>query len=544
MPDSSEHNPPPRPTLLLDGGTGSAARHQAFEQTWLALRASGRRPDLLRFCRSYPCASVGRFQAIDRELRLEHCATQGIEVVRRITGGGALYLDPQQLGFTLVLGDAHGSLDSHLQAACSAIIVALAEFGLEAGFKFPNDVEIGGRKIASVFAVMEQGVLLLHGILLLDVDIRAMLEALRVPTEKLSPDGLAAARDRFAPFRALCPGVPDHTLQQAVKAQLARAFALTLSSAQPGEDALPQDPAPSGLPAHAIDWRAPQQDWLEALWKTPAGVLLRGRAAFTAQGNIARIEFATDLQAADAGFITALQQALCGIPALRMEQAIRCRIGENSGNMPGVNAQDFLGLAQALLDKRHGCETLGLSPHQASRLMLHSSGNAPAASILERASVMLVPYCAKPAWCEWRHQDDCIECGLCEVGEAYRLGRERGMTVKTIIRYEQLVATLKEMRAAGTSAYVGMCCSHFFIKRHRAFREAGMDALLMDIDGANCYELKQEGQAYAGTFQAEAFLDEPLLQQIMSFVPAAQERDSACCAESSDDGRALTSESS
>lgn len=510
-----------RLALLLDSGTGSATRHQAFDQTWLALCADNRRPDLLHFYRNHPCASVGRFQAIDRELRLAHCAARGIEVVRRITGGGALYLDPQQLGFTLVLGNAGKSLESGLKTACTAIIAALSEFGLEAGFKFPNDVEIKGRKIASVFAVVERGVLLLHGILLIDMDIRGMLEALRVPTEKLSPDGLSAARDRFAPFRAFCPGVTDPALRQALEAQLARAFALTLRPAHPDEADLPEDAAPATLPAHAIDWSGQDENWLEALWKTPAGVLLRVRASFTPKRNVGCIEFATDCQAADTGFIAVLQQTLCGIPAEHLDEAIRHRVGNDTGDLPGVGMEDFSGLARTLLDKHGGCETLGLTRRQASRLMIHSPGKAAPGNILERASVMLVPYCAKPAWCEWRHQDDCTECGLCEVGEAYRLGRERGMAVKTIIRYEHLVETLKEMQKGGASAYVGMCCSHFFIKRHRAFSEAGMDALLMDIDGANCYELKQEHQAYAGTFQAEAFLDEPLLQRIMEFVPGA-----------------------
>lgn len=521
MPYFPERDQPSRPALMLDGGTGSAACHLAFDRAWLALRANNRRPDLLRFYRSHPCASAGRFQAIDRELRLEHCADQGIEVVRRISGGGALYVDPQQLGFTLILGNAEGNLESYLQAACTAIIAALSGFGLKAGFKFPNDVEIEGQKIASVFAVVEQGVLLLHGIVLLDVDIRAMLKALRVPTEKLSPDGLAAARDRFAPFRALRPGVSDQALQHAVEAQLARTFSLSLRPARPDKAILPESDAPSTFPAHAIDWSGQDESWLEALWKTPAGMLLRGRAVFTPEGKIYRIEFAADCQAADAGFIAALQQSLRGIPADRLEEAIHRSVGDDTGNRPGVCAEDFSGLAHALLDKHHGCQNLGLSRQQASRLMIHSPGKAMAGDILERASVVLVPYCAKPAWCEWRHQDDCTECGLCEVGEAYRLGRERGMAVKTIVRYEHLVETLQEMRAGGSSAYVGMCCSHFFIKRHRAFREAGMDALLMDIDGANCYELKQEDHAYAGTFQAEAFLDEPLLQRIMEFVPGA-----------------------
>jgi len=71
------------------------------------------------------------------------------------------------------------------------------------------------------------------------------------------------------------------------------------------------------------------------------------------------------------------------------------------------------------------------------------------------------------------------------------------------------------MRTDGERAYVGMCCSNFFIKRHRAFRDAGLPAVLMDISGSNCYELQQEDQAYAGRFAAQATLNEKLLEQVM-----------------------------
>ena len=75
------------------------------------------------------------------------------------------------------------------------------------------------------------------------------------------------------------------------------------------------------------------------------------------------------------------------------------------------------------------------------------------------------------------------------------------------------------MKAAHVTAYIGMCCNSFFIKRHRAFQQAGMPALLMDISGSNCYELQQEGLAYAGQFAAQARLDINNLQQVIRFCP-------------------------
>jgi lipoate-protein ligase A len=89
------------------------------------------------------------------------------------------------------------------------------------------------------------------------------------------------------------------------------------------------------------------------------------------------------------------------------------------------------------------------------------------------------------------------------------------MRVVSIRNYEHLCGTLQELKQQGVQGYVGMCCQHFFIKRHQAFLDAGIPTVLMDVSGSNCYELRQEEQAYAGTFQAQARLDVHLLCSIM-----------------------------
>jgi lipoate-protein ligase A len=170
---------------------------------------------------------------------------------------------------------------------------------------------------------------------------------------------------------------------------------------------------------------------------------------------------------------------------------------------------------------------VGLSPEQTSGLML--AGGAPDVDkALASASVMLVPYCAKPNWCKWRHTIDCVECGECEVGDAYAMARERNMEVVTITNFEHLADTLTRMKAADVESYVGMCCGEFFLKRHHAFRDSGMEAVLLDIEGATCYELKEEHLAYAGAFKAEARLDLDALQKVMTKVPARAEAAKPC----------------
>lgn len=523
------HEPP-----LVVGSTGlrDAASNHALDRRMLAFVASGELPATLRFYRSLPAVSVGRRQALAREARLDYCRRRRIAVVRRLTGGGALYLDPNQVGFSLALREdaqqADVPLDRLLCEFSGIVAQALETMGIAARAAPPNDVEVGGRKIASVFATRFANVVFVQGFVLLDADIQAMLEALRVPTEKLTADGLATARSRLVTLAELSQAMPP---PQEVEAALAAciAHALKRRAESRAVEALERTVSAAELEverafARSIDWETDDDCTIESVMKTPRGVTLRARAEFTEDGNaLRRIEFATDVHCEPEGFLCDLQYALRGMPvALLGETAQRFADHAPPGSL-GLAGEDLARLLAQLVAKERLRAHHRLHAREVNALMLcFGGGTSDLEELLGRASVMLVPYCAKPAWCKWRHRDGCSECGLCEVGEAYRLGRERGMQVKTIVNYEHLVDTLRGMKALGVPAYVGMCCANFFLKRQRAFAESGIAAVLMDVSGANCYELKQEDRAYAGTFSAEAHLDRELLSRVMELVPGTR----------------------
>lgn len=520
---------PPRLRVdVVDTGLAGAIHNTAMDRGCLELRAQGRGSDVLRFHRSHPAASIGRHQALDRELRLDYCRRHGIETVRRPTSGGALYLDPGQIGFSLIVRQPAAwrglALPRLLERGGCAVAAGLGQLGMAAAFKASNDIEVGGRKIASVFSARRGDALLLHGSVLLDADITTMLKALRVPTEKLSPDGLAAARERLTTVHALCANRPARAdIRAALMNGIAAAFELELRG---GDGAtFPVTPSPDQLAAErtlaqCITWDSRNDRRIEALVRT-AGGTLRARADFAPSGAyLHNIEFAADTQVEPADFFSGLQCALEESPVPQISGRIAGFMRRHPPDAIGFGTADIEQLLLQLADKCRFARHSGLGPADINALMPYApAAGTDSATLLAKASVMLVPYCAKPAWCTWRHRDDCTECGLCEVGTAYALARERNMQVTTITNYEHLVATLAELKARRVEAYVGMCCSNFFIKRYRAFAEAGIPALLMDISGANCYELQQEEQAYSGTFTAEAKLDAGLLTHIMKFVP-------------------------
>lgn len=514
------------PLQIVDTGLRPGRENHALDRQWLRSCAAARRGPTLRFHRSLPTASLGRFQAAPRELRLDVCARRGVDVARRMTGGGALYLDPRQAGFSLVApGSAFAgpfSLPSMLANAAAALAQALASLGITVRIKAPNDLEIGGRKLASVFAVREGGAWLVHGTVLLDVDVQAMLEVLRVPTEKLSPDGLAAARDRLTTLAEQPGGAPPlSAIHQAIAEAIAEAFGWRPVSA-------PIEPAPvrvsPALLAHEgravgfVEWPEPGPGVIEVLTKAKSSTL-RLQAEVDAGARVfGEVRLAADLHAQPGEALERLAACLRGWP---LEDGVARAAGlieAGAVEVPGLAAQDLARLARLALDTRRLQDAADLSHAEANAVMIHSPDGSSAETILGRAAVMLVPYCAKPVWCKWRHRDGCSECGKCEVGDAYRMARQRGMRVITVTKYEHLLETLDALRQEG-AAYVGMCCSHFYLKRHRAFADAGLPAVLMDVSGSNCYELQQEAAAYQGRFQAQARLDAPLLAKVMRFVP-------------------------
>lgn len=522
-----------REIVVVEAGISAAATHIAIDRHWLVEHARGRRPNLLRFYRNHPAVVIGHHQSAEHEVRLDYCRTHAIAVTRRNTGGGALYVDEQQLGWSFIVRRPRKwrgvGLASFLEICCGAIAQGLRRLGLDARFKALNDIEIEGRKIASAYVTALGESLLFHGTILCDADIARIMQALRVPTEKLSPAGLAGARRRLTTLTdQLGAGVPIRNLKPLITTALLDAFGLKPRNATKAVYAAlrdapvepPEDGFPQGIRVEPA--QASQGLCAEALWKS-AGGLLRVRLEFdTAGRRLTSAAITSDLFVQPADLLRRLELWLQGTALADVEQRLDEFLRRHPADMPGVGPQDLrraLQLALNRLDEQH---RFGITREQANRLMiLGTAEGLTAAEILQRAQAMLVPYCAKPVDCAWRNRNGCPECGRCEVSEAYRLGRAHGLQVISINNYEHLCNTLGELRHNGVRGIVGMCCQNFFIKRNQAFKDAGIPMVLMDISGSNCYELGQEEQAYAGSFQAKAQLDVPLLRRLMHYTPNA-----------------------
>lgn len=210
---------------LLDSGLRRAAENIAFNKALLESHQSGRSPNTLRFLRFTPSALVGFHQDVGQELRVDYCREHDIEIQRRITGGGAIYFDPSQIGWELyldkqVLGTA--DMDAIARRICEAAARGISALGVDARFRPRNDIEVDGRKISGTGGASDGDSILYQGTLLIDFDIERMLRVLRIPAEKLSDKAIATARERVVNLKELLGTAPSI---DSVKTSIAQAFA-------------------------------------------------------------------------------------------------------------------------------------------------------------------------------------------------------------------------------------------------------------------------------------------------------------------------------
>ncbi len=206
---------------IIDTGVREGRANIAFDPALIELRQQEKVPDTIRFMRFPPTALIGRHQDLSREIDLEFCAEQGIGIVRRLTGGGAIYLDEGQLGWELVfhrssLGIAH--LQDLAAAICNAAAAGLRELGVAAKFRPRNDIEVDGRKISGTGGFFDGDVLIYQGTVLVDMDAARMVRALNIPEAKVAKHELDTAEQRVVTLKELLGDeLPDlETIQAAL----------------------------------------------------------------------------------------------------------------------------------------------------------------------------------------------------------------------------------------------------------------------------------------------------------------------------------------
>ena len=205
----------------------------ALDELMLDQVAAGTRGPTLRFWEWEDKATViGSYQSYVNEVEPEGVEKYGIQVVRRISGGGAMFMEggncityslyvPGSLVAGLSYEDSYAYLDQW-------VLAALARHGVNAWYVPINDITSDGGKIGGAAQKRRKGVVLHHATMSYDIDADKMMEVLRVGKVKLASKGLRSAKKRVDPLRRQT-GAPREEIIQTMISEFSNRYGATMA---------------------------------------------------------------------------------------------------------------------------------------------------------------------------------------------------------------------------------------------------------------------------------------------------------------------------
>lgn len=184
-----------------------AFMNMAIDEAILQARVAGEVPDTLRFYSWAPSAvSIGRFQKLENEVNVNACEKAGVDVVRRISGGGAVYHDSEGEITYSVIAKTQNMKTQEITEVYSKIYAAINEalgiMGIAADYSPGNikncpNLTVNGKKISGSAQVNKGNIVLQHGTVLLDVNLQKMFTFLRVPWANSLMQVIEVAKNRI-----------------------------------------------------------------------------------------------------------------------------------------------------------------------------------------------------------------------------------------------------------------------------------------------------------------------------------------------------------
>jgi lipoate-protein ligase A len=198
--------------------------------------------DLLMFYINAPSIIIGRHQNTVEEINRDYVEQHGIHVVRRLSGGGAVYHDLGNLNFSFIT-ESRPENYRNFKKFTEPVVRALVEMGVHAELSGRNDLLVDGRKISGNAQYISKGRMVSHGTLLFNSDLSHVSEALNVQAGKIASKGIKSVRSRVANI--------SEFLSQPMAIETFRAYLLTQIFA--GSDTIPE------YPVSTEDWAAVRQ---------------------------------------------------------------------------------------------------------------------------------------------------------------------------------------------------------------------------------------------------------------------------------------------
>ncbi|MEN9936571.1 MAG: hypothetical protein RLZZ387_3150 [Chloroflexota bacterium] len=245
--------------LLRDAPT-SPPMHMALDEALLEAVRAGRRPPTLRIWEwAANAVVIGRFQSVRNEVDLDGARRHNVRVVRRITGGGAMFIEPGNTitysiyaPLELVAGmstvDSYAFLDRW-------VLDALGSLGVQSWYQPINDITSAVGKIGGAAQTRRGAAVLHHVTMAYDIDSAKMLEVLRIGREKLSDKGTTSAGKRVDPLRSQT-GLPRAAIIDRMVETFRAQYGLEESALSPEECAAAE---------RLVETKFGTDDWLHTL---------------------------------------------------------------------------------------------------------------------------------------------------------------------------------------------------------------------------------------------------------------------------------------
>lgn len=189
---------------LVDSDLVSPERSAAIDEAILLARDRGSVPDTLHlYRRDRPTVSLGYFERTSTCLDKGAMERLGVKAVRRASGGSAIYTDPGQLIYSVIMDRRSVPEDPQttFRMLCQGLVLGLEELGVRAEYRPVNDILVDGRKISGSAQMRRGGAVLQHGTLLVSVDYDRMFAVLR--SSKRVRESMVSLSELIAPVPSM-----------------------------------------------------------------------------------------------------------------------------------------------------------------------------------------------------------------------------------------------------------------------------------------------------------------------------------------------------
>ncbi len=188
--------------------TRNGFENMALDEAISEAVAKRESPNTIRFFKWRPSTvTIGYFQSLHEEVEVKECLRKEVDIVRRITGGGAVYHDEKgEITYSVIAGQEAfpKDLSETYKTIGQCIIDSLAELGLKAEFHPINDILVNGKKISGNAQTRRNNVMHQHGTILYDLDVDTMFSLLRVSDIKIRDKIIKNVKERVTSVKQNC----------------------------------------------------------------------------------------------------------------------------------------------------------------------------------------------------------------------------------------------------------------------------------------------------------------------------------------------------